>query len=198
MNLPKSILILTLTVWGTFPLSAQSVKKPSETKEGSPTQQTQVVSQNQSFHQNCYCDREPLTTQELIEAEEELMQIRNSDINATFENYPYLLNPVYRRNKGNHACSCRAHHTQETPATTNQNTYVDEEAPLDTRELIEAEEELALIRNTQDNHATFEKYPYLLEIAYRRGDEQKRQQIRQDFEKEKRKLQSTWARKIGL
>ena len=52
---------------------------------------------------------------------------------------------------------------------------------LSTQEYIEAEEELQHIRNVQDSNATFEKYPYLLDPAYRRGDAQTRQKIRRAF-----------------
>lgn len=143
--------------------------------------------------QNCTCRKTatqetklgPLDEDELIAAEEELQHLRNvKDSNATFEKYPYLLDPAYRRRQP--STPCQVH--KPAPAS------VQEQAPLDTRELIEAEEELQHLRNVQDFNATFEEYPYLLSPAYRRGNAQTRQAIISRF----RKSQSTWARKVGI
>ena len=98
---------------------------------------------------------------------------------------------------------------------------MDKQERLSTRELIEAETELALIRNARDSKATFETYPYLLDPQYRRTtDESLRQQIRQAYQTKQRQnavpatvkitvqasstntshnnTHSTWARKVGL
>ncbi len=92
---------------------------------------------------------------------------------------------------------------------------------LSTRELIDAETELAFICNTWDSNGTFEKYPYLLDPEYRRtADEQVRQRIRDEYKTGKRKgtyqpqpvvttpgatpqsslrnPDSLWGRKVGL
>ncbi len=131
----------------------------------------------------CTCVQAPLSTRELIEAEEELEQLRSvRDSNATFEKYPYLLDPAYRRQ--NTACACKAPATQA-----HLRPQVD---GLTYQELIDAEEELASIRNTWDMHATFEKYPYLLDPTYRRADEETKQSIRRPY------TQLVWARKVGI
>lgn len=63
-----------------------------------------------------------------------------------------------------------------------------EEDALSIREQIDAETELAFIRNTWDPHASFEKYPYLLDAEYRRtADEQIRQRVRDEYKNGKRK-----------
>jgi len=95
------------------------------------------------------------------------------------------------------------------------------ENELSEHEMLDAETELAFIRNTWDSGACFEKYPYLLDPAYRRtANEQVRQQIRQDYKTGKRastslkkstppqkppvqhtthrKADSAWARKVGI
>ena len=189
MKLTHYTFILFFTAGVAVPLNAQNAKPTLDQKVTAAVRQAQITQQKE------FCPQEPLSTQELIEAEEELSIIRNRDINATFEKYPYLLDPAYRRHIPACTCPCKTHQLQTETATQQSQTQEEE---LDTRELIEAEEELSLIRNTQDNHATFDKYPYLLKPAYRRGDEKTRQKIRQDFEKEKRKAQSTRARKIGI
>ncbi len=145
--------------------------------------------------QTCPCANaqqgEALSQREIIEAEEELELIRNhSDANATFSKYPYLLDPAYRRKI--EACRCQQ---QATPSQ--------EDEPLSLREQIAAEEELALIRNRQDPHATFEKYPYLLDTTYRRTASRTQQEkIRnaqtQPVQHAEYKRGETWARKVGL
>lgn len=138
--------------------------------------------------QKCTCEQEPLSTQELIDAEEELALIRSrKDNHATFDKYPYLLDPQYRRRQV--VCPC----TRGSALVSTQKPVTQEKAePLEPFELIEAEEELALIRNRQDLHATFDKYPYLLDPQYRRATKQQQQSIRRQY------TQQTWARKVGL
>ena len=73
-------------------------------------------------HSSCSCkakkqqkEEEPLDPHELIEAEEELSQIRSTiDPNATFEAYPYLLDPAYRRANETSQQSIRRPYTQST------------------------------------------------------------------------------------
>ena len=133
----------------------------------------------------CICNSEELSPQELIEAEEELQRIRDKkDSNATFSKYPYLLDPVYRRQQ-NGTCSYPTAHAV-SPAT-------QEDRELSPREQIDAETELSRIRNTWDMHATFEKYPYLLSPAYRRAaSEDTKRSIRRQY------TNPSWARSVGL
>ncbi len=185
----KCTLVVMFTVLGIAPAFAQRANVSLEQKVDSAVRRAQS---GQVAESSCPCATEELTIGELIEAEEELQHIRNTkDNHATFEKYPYLLNPVYRRHKGGH-CPFDVKATskpQVTPPTSNDT--------LDIFDQIAAEEELGFIRN-QDIHASFEKYPYLLDPAYRHGNEQTRQQIRQNYKREKQKQNSTWARKVGL
>ena len=190
----KLLLVLFVSVLGVLPVAAQKGMPHTQTSQSLETQVERAVAQS-SFKQHgqgCPCatktdlTNEPLSLEELIEAEEELSSIRNQDIDATFEKYPYLLDPAYRRRndsvqtKSYSSCSCKAKKQQNA------------EEPLDLQELIEAEEELSKIRSTIDPNATFETYPYLLNPTYRRTNETNQQSIRRQY------IQSTWARKVGL
>lgn len=96
---------------------------------------------------------------------------------------------------------------QRTDFTHRDSLDEQETQELSTQELIAAEEELALIRNQKDNHASFEKYPYLLSPSYRRADEATQAKIRAQFNRLKTTDAraaalahhgKTWARKVGL
>ncbi len=105
------------------------------------------------------------------------------------------------------SCACPCHQTDgqsdepEIPVI-----FTQEEGELSTRELIAAEEELALIRNQKDDKDTFEKYPYLLDPAYRRaGNTTQKSHIRTHYGKDKPgqftpsySHGEAWARKVGL
>ncbi len=185
----KYTLFVLLTMMCTVTLAAQHIPQNKQLNQKIDTAVQQARASQQM--QPCTCAQEVLDMRELIEAEEELALIRNTqDNHATFEKYPYLLNPVYRRHKG--GCPC-----QSGTATAASAQPTPSEEPLDTRELIEAEEELNVIRNS-DINASFDTYPYLLNPKYRRGDEKTRQQIRQDFENYQHKAQTTWGRKVGI
>ena len=183
MNSVTRNLVFAAVVLGALPAAAQVKTTPQNTRLNQAVERAVAAARQPD---GCTCGQCPLSVQEIIEAEEELQHIRNTqNSNATFSQYPYLLDPAYRR-KGT-ACPCTA------PQTVPQ-SQAEEPEELDPRELIEAEEELSLIINLKDNHATFEKYPYLLDPQYRRGTEEQRQKIRQAFVKS----QSTWARKVGM
>ena len=184
----KWILTLLLAALGSLSATVQAnTYSQHNTKASLDAQVTRAVTQQvvvkQSKTQSEPGNYEPLTSddqhlspRELIEAEEELSHIRNRmDDNATFEKYPYLLDPSYR-------------HTHNS----NGDMVSVVKEPLSPREQIEAEEELSHIRNRIDTHATFEKYPYLLNPAYRRADSQQQQSMRRPY------TQKTWARKVGL
>ncbi len=188
----KWTFILLLSLFCPLTVAAQTAPKASPKTNPQAALQTAVdraVLQG-SCQQSCAgcatCQKmrpvnTPLTQQELIAAEEELSHIRNYDLNATFEKYPYLLDPAYRRT---HDTSGNMH-LSDAAATLQE--------PLSTQEQIEAEEELASLRNQVDNHATFEKYPYLLDPAYRRAQTPtQKASIRRQY------MQKTWARKVGL
>ena len=120
------------------------------------------------------------------------------DSNATFEKYPYLLNPVYRRHKGG---KCPYDAAQTQPPTTQ--TEEDDAATLSERELIDAETELAFLRNTTDPHATFDKYPYLLDTTYRRAHQADKEKIRTAFTTSRQPVEEVhhsegWKRKVGF
>lgn len=147
-------------------------------------QQVQQQAQKTPNRQATSFNDDELTPSEIIDAETELQSIRDhSDPSASFRQYPYLLDPAYRRRNDNTACNCR----KTSPA------IVDQE-PLSTQELIEAEEELQHLRNVKDANASFETYPYLLAPNYRRGSAEVRQKVLREF----RKSHSTWARKVGI
>lgn len=140
----------------------------------------------------CPCHNAGLSTQELLEAEEELQLIRDKkDSNATFSKYPYLLDPAYRRQQSE-TCTCPTAKAVSPAAATA--SAAQEEQELSLREQIDAETELSHIRNTQDPHATFDTYSYLLNPAYRRGNAETRQKVLREF----RKNHSSWARKVGI
>ncbi len=89
-----------------LPVAAQHQGTPRpKVNQSLETQVERAVVQSslKQHEQGCSCatktdlTNEPLSLEELIEAEEELSSIRNQDIDATFEKYPYLLDPVYRR-----------------------------------------------------------------------------------------------------
>ena len=187
-----TIAILLATVC-TLPAAAQTAKQQRTTKPQTRIehlgtaleQQLKTAAQRaQTQEDTCTCAKEPLTTQELIEAEEELSNIRNSDIHATFEKYPYLLNPLYRRHK-NGSCPAAAPQQKAQSAPT---AAAEEDEELSIRELIDAETELGFIRNTWDSRASFDKYPYLLDPEYRRtSDETIRARVRQEYKNGTRK-----------
>lgn len=151
--------------------------------------------------------QEELTIQELIEAEEELQTIRNRYNNhASFEAYPYLLNVKYRRGDEKTRLKIRQNFEngkqtgtlQNPSATQPDSTGTEELTPYET---IQAEEELQTIRDKYDNHASFDKYPYLLSVQYRRATPQKQAQIRQLFftsPQPPRESNSLRNRKIGI
>ncbi len=183
----KLLLTLLVPVLGVLPAVAQSQSTPRT--QANPSLETQVeraVSQAAAKQPKNHCtcaegtESAELSLAELIAAEEELMAIRNRDVNATFEKYPYLLNPAYRRNGK----------TSEKPASCTCPTK--EQEPLSPQELIEAEEELSGLRSRLDPNATFEKYPYLLEPTYRRASEDAKQSIRRPY------TQVIWAQKVGI
>ncbi|MBO5911348.1 MAG: hypothetical protein J6Q05_04055 [Elusimicrobiaceae bacterium] len=185
----KWTFILLLSLFCPLTVAAQAVPKVTPKTNPQAALQTAVdraVLQG-SCQQSCAnCQKmrsvnTPLTQQEIIAAEEELSYIRNYDLNATFEKYPYLLDPAYRRT---HDTSGKMHLSDSVALS---------QEPLSTQEQIAAEEELASLRNHVDNHATFEKYPYLLDPAYRRAEtETQKASIRRQY------MQQTWARKVGL
>ncbi len=200
MNTPKYLLPLLLSALGSLPLSAQTA--PKDTLNQKVTQAVQRA-QAADCNSNCTCAQqreEPLSAKELVDAETELQFIRDHrDSNATFSKYPYLLDPAYRRRNDPPAvCNCHMYKAQTAR----------QQEPLTPSELIDAETELQLIRTRQDSNATFDKYPYLLDPAYRRGDESIRQQYRQ----QKKSTQTVctnrqdnsfsrtpgWKRKVGL
>lgn len=84
--------------------------------------------------------------------------------------------------------------------------FTQEEEPLSEAELIDAEEELAILRSRKDSNASFEKYPYLLDPAYRRAESPaQKDKIRAHYSKDKPgqftppySRGETWARKVGL
>lgn len=191
----KLLLTLLVSVLCVLPAAAQKGTPRPQTTQALETQVERAVTQAETKqHQsNCPCatktnltEEEPLSIEELIAAEEELSVIRNRDTHASFEKYPYLLDPAYRRRndsvqtKSCSPCSCKAKKQQNA------------EEPLDLQELIEAEEELSKIRSTIDPNATFEKYPYLMDPTYRRANKANQRSIRRRY------TQSTWAHKVGL
>ncbi len=194
MNKLSLTLLVSVLCVCVLPAAAQHQGTPrTQANQALETQVERAVAQAKTNQHKpgCPCttrtnatQEEPLSVEELIDAEEELMSIRNRDIYASFETYPYLLDPAYRRRNDSvqtKVCSC-SYKAQEQE---------EEEALLPPDEMIEAEEELEQIRSTFDPNATFEKYPYLLAPAYRRAGETTRQNIRRQY-------QSTWARKVGL
>ncbi len=164
-----------------LPVCAQNKKTGTAQNKLSQAVDRAVATAQQQPPCDCFCQR-PLDPREVIDAEEELQLIRSTrDYNATFEKYPYLLDPNYRRKDC--ACTCQkqgACQKAEQPGV------------LSARERLDAEEELALIRNTQDSNATFDKYPYLLSPAYRRASEDGKRMIRRQY------TQPTWAKKVGI
>ena len=200
MKFWKFIPVILCSAWCALPLAAQTV--PQQTKPAKNTAQTTPVAQNnrrQSLdtqveaavvraQATCTCASEDLSADELIAAEEELQRIRDKkDSNASFDQYPYLLDPTYRRQQSG-TCPCASKAVSPTAATASAG----EEQELTVREQIEAEEELSLIRNTRDTHATFEKYPYLISPAYRRAGEDGKRSIRRQY------TNPSWARSVGL
>lgn len=192
----KLSLTLLISVLCVLPAAAQHQGTPRpQANQSLETQVERAVTQAETTQHksDCPCatktnltEDEPLSIEELIAAEEELSSIRNRDTHASFEKYPYLLDPAYRRRndsvqtKSYSSCSCKAKKQQNA------------EEPLDLQELIEAEEELSKIRSTIDPNATFKAYPYLLDPAYRRASEATKQTIRRPY------VQETWARKVGI
>ena len=190
----KLSLTLLVSILCVLPAAAQHQSTPRT--QANPSLETQVeraVAQSslkQPLHCPCTTKTDltnaPLSLEELIAAEEELASIRNNqDINATFEKYPYLLDPAYRRKNA----SVKPQTSSSCPCQTQKQQ---DEVPLFPHELIEAEEELSNIRSTFDLNATFEKYPYLLDPAYRRASEATKQTIRRPY------LQKAWAHKVGI
>lgn len=200
----KRTLTLLLAAFSALPLAAQVNKGDNnhQTRTGNTPLVSSVAQQGgqNSAHLNTSLTRAvtaaveqaktcphrytevELSPGELITAEEELSLLRSRvDSNATFTKYPYLLDPSYRHT---HNASGEL---LKQPAVT-----VTQPVPLSTQEQIEAEEELSLLRNRIDPHATFDSYPYLLDPAYRRADDNKKQSIRRRY------IQTTWANKVGL
>ena len=119
----KLLLTLLVSVLCVLPAAAQKGTPRPQTTQALETQVERAVTQAETKqHQsNCPCatktnltEEEPLSIEELIAAEEELSVIRNRDTHASFEKYPYLLDPAYRRRndsvqtKSCSPCSCKA------------------------------------------------------------------------------------------
>ena len=163
-------------------------------------QATQARSQ-QPCTCNCASHSATISEADRINAETELQLIRNYDPSATFETYPFLLDPAYRHQR-NCACACHQAAPADIPAIF---TADDDDRSLSTHELIEAEEELSLIRSRVDDNATFEQYPYLLDPTYRRADKTQQDQIHRQYSRTKKsplapayERGETWANKVWL
>ena len=209
MHTPKwTVLLLVLC---TLPLCAQQQKQQQKINAALQRAASQATTSLCTCNKNCDCQE--LTAQEKIAAETELQLIRDKrDSNASFDKYPYLLDPVYRR-KGEAVCPCKNASTT-SPASTNYAPVEDTDS-LSVNEVLAAETELQYIRDTQDTQATFHTYTYLLDPAYRRADEAQQAQIRRQFHQQRQqksrpslpenKFQSStctrppgWMRKVGL
>ena len=180
---------LLLAALCTLPLAAQTNHKNSANTRLQTHVERRVTQAQAAAQAAAPChnkdEESSLSIDELIEAEEELSLLRSRhDPNATFQKYPYLLDPSYRRTH-----NAAGEQEKQAPAST---TTAKQEEPLDTHERIEAEEELALLRNRVDNNATFEGYPFLLDPSYRRASQEQKQIIRRKY------TQPTWATKVGL
>lgn len=69
-----------------------------EKAKAKPAQPADIGTKKGTAHPAPAAETEELSLQEQIAAETELAHIRNTwDMNATFEKYPYLLSPSYRR-----------------------------------------------------------------------------------------------------
>lgn len=166
---------------------------------------------------SCRCWQITEDEQASLSAEMDLQRLRDSrspdqpDL-APQEEQRYL-EERYQFHRGNCPCGCHTAPAPSQPAAAGEPVQPADE--LDIEELIAAEEELSHIRNTRDTRATFKKYPYLLDPAYRRGTAAVQQTTRQNFHATQAKNQAaqeeeeddgyfflfhgkTWKRKVGL
>lgn len=160
----------------------------------------------------CRCRQIMQDEQAALSAEMDLQRLRErrtpDQPALTPQEEQRYLEERYQFYRGDCPCGCRTAQ-QPQPAAAEVVPSADE---LDIEELIAAEEELAHIRNTQDTHATFEKYPYLLDPDYRRGAAAAQQVTRPNVRATQTKNQAapkeedhfllfhgkTWQRKVGL
>ncbi len=193
----KWTLTLLLAAFSTLPAAAQTNNSTSTPKGSTPVVSTQA---QHSANRQCPCQKAQPAAQEPGR-----QQGPNSNhVNAQVER---AVVQALTQAACTCTCSCCQREGQpDEPEEPEIPTIFTQEEPLSPRELIEAEEELALIRNRQDDNATFEKYPYLLDPAYRRAqNDTQKGKVRKHYGKDKPgqftppyNRGKTWANKVGL
>lgn len=121
----------------------------------------------------------------LIRAEELLQDDRNAHNGNAVHSLEHYYNLLLATE--NYAAS-----TAQPADISPQKGPAAETEELSLQEQIEAETELAHIRNTWDMNATFEKYPYLMSPSYRRAGEEGKRSIRRQY------TNPSWTRSVGL
>lgn len=109
MNTAKWTLAILLAACTAISVTAQSVNKEKLGKQidraALRAKQSSKTCTCKNCEDTCACNE--LTASEQIAAETELQHIRDTrDDNATFDKYPYLLDPAYRRRNDNLPCQC--------------------------------------------------------------------------------------------